>query len=162
MVRLRRFGVLRTATVAAILYAVAVFVFFAILALFVLVGAGSIPNLPGGGATAAMGGIGTLFVGAILALIYAVVGWVFTAIFCLIYNLAARLTGGIEMELTTVAPPAPVPQWAPAPPPSAPAPMVQQPAPQQPAPPPAATEPTTTPQATPPATPPTSPDAPSG
>jgi hypothetical protein len=122
MVRLRRIGVLRTATVAAVLYAIGTLIFFAFIALLVLIGGSNIPNLPGGVGSAALGGIGVLFVGLIVALLYAVFGWIITAIFCLLYNLVARITGGIEMELTTVvaAPPQPVPQWAPPPTPPTP------------------------------------------
>jgi len=40
---------------------------------------------------------------------YAVVGWLLTAIFCLLYNLAARFTGGIAVEVVREALPPPAP-----------------------------------------------------
>ena len=36
----------------------------------------------------------------LIPLAYAVIGWIVTVIFCLLYNLAARVTGGVEMQLT--------------------------------------------------------------
>ena len=47
----------------------------------------------------------------IAAILYGILGWIFTAIACAIYNLAARFTGGIEVQVDRVAPPPAVPQW---------------------------------------------------
>jgi len=56
---------------------------------------------------------------------YGIVGWIFTAIACLLYNFAAGMIGGVEIQLEAVQPPPPPPVWsgyqAPAaPPPPAP------------------------------------------
>jgi hypothetical protein len=104
MVRLRRFGIVQTATSIALMYAVVIFIFFAILALITLF-AGSVARTDQLGGFAA-GGIGLLVIGVIGALVYAVLGWVFTAIACALYNLIAGWTGGIEMQYVTPAPPA--------------------------------------------------------
>jgi hypothetical protein len=47
------------------------------------------------------------------ALFYGIIGWVFTAIACLTYNLVARWTGGIEVQVVQAPPPEPVPAWGP-------------------------------------------------
>jgi hypothetical protein len=58
----------------------------------------------------------------LLPLVYAAFGWIFTALACLVYNLAAWVTGGIEFEAVPVAAPVPpVATMPPAAPPSAPA-----------------------------------------
>lgn len=118
MYRIRRFGVMKTATVAAVMYMVIVAVFvvpFALLALLIAPSQGT-------GSAAAAGGI---LVFALLAIFgYGLAGWVFTAIAAAVYNLAARWVGGIEVEIETVAPPPPLPVWgttaAPPMPPSTP------------------------------------------
>jgi hypothetical protein len=121
MYRIQRFGVVRTATVVAVLYAL---IFGIILVPLVLLGAlvGATSDQP------FLGGVG-LLVGLIVVLFvaafYAAVGWVFTALACLLYNLAARWVGGIEVAVQVVPPP-PMPMvpstgWgAPSPPPSPP------------------------------------------
>jgi hypothetical protein len=103
MIRIRRFGIARTATVLAVLYALAALIFFAIFALFVLVFGSSMTNIPGSenipGFAPAAGAVGVLIFGAIAAVFYGVFGWIFTAIFCLLYNWVAGFTGGVEFEL---------------------------------------------------------------
>ncbi len=139
MTRIRRFGVVKTATVAAVFYGLAALIFFGILAVFVLIGATAAINVPGNqipggmfGATA--GTMGVILAGVIIAVIYAVFGWIFTAIACLIYNFIAGFTGGVEFQLELVPPPAAIPATTWTPPPAAPPP----PAPSEP---PAPTEP---------------------
>ena len=112
MYRIRRFGVMKTATVVAIMYMVIVAVFVVPFLLLALVAA------PTQGSSA-MGGIGGILVIGIIAIFgYGLLGWVFTAIAAAVYNLAARWVGGIEVEIETVAPPPPLPAWGtPAPPP---------------------------------------------
>jgi len=123
MVRLRRFGIVQTATSIAVMYAVVVFVFFAILAVITLF-AGSAARADQLGGFAA-GGIGLLVIGVLAALLYAALGWVFTAIACALYNVVAGWTGGIEMHYVTPAPqpmmPPPAP-WTGQVPPGPPAP----------------------------------------
>jgi hypothetical protein len=122
MYRIRRFGVMKTATVAAVMYMLIVGVFvvpFGLLALLLAPSQGS-----RAGATA----VGIVAIGLIAIVVYGLLGWVFTAVAAAIYNVAARWVGGIEVEIETVAPPPPVPAWTttvPAPPPSTPAPPVE-------------------------------------
>jgi len=107
--RIRRVGVIKTATTVAVLYALAIAIFAIPVALL----------------AAAAGGVGTgaqrigfveVLTFAVLGiLLYGVLGWIFTAIGCAIYNLAARFTGGIELELNMSTPPSAPAVWAPAP-----------------------------------------------
>ena len=115
MFTIRRFSVVKTATVAAVMYMVIVAVFILPLAILAVAF--------GRGESAAGGLIGVLAVGLLAALVYGVVGWIFTAIACAVYNLAAGWVGGIEVQVDQSTPP-PAPQlWAPtAPPPAPPAP----------------------------------------
>ncbi|HET9496822.1 MAG TPA: hypothetical protein VFP83_00630 [Candidatus Limnocylindria bacterium] len=125
MVRIRRFGVLRTASVLALLYGLAALVFFGIFAVFVLVAGVQSPSMPGGipGFDAGAGAVGILIFGAIAAALYGIFGWIFTAIFCLLYNWVAGFAGGVEIKLEAVtlpvpAAPVPPPAGPPAPPPA--------------------------------------------
>lgn len=125
MVRIRRFGVLRTASVLALLYGLAALVFFGIFAVFVLVAGVQSPSMPGGipGFDAGAGAVGILIFGAIAAALYGIFGWIFTAIFCLLYNWIAGFAGGVEIKLEAVtlpvpAAPVPPPAGPPAPPPA--------------------------------------------
>jgi len=103
MYRIRRFGVIKTATVVAIMYMVIVGVF---VAPFALVGLLIAPSQGGAGTAAGIVAFGLL---AIFG--YGLLGWVFTAVAAAIYNLAARWVGGIEVEIEHVVPPAPPPDW---------------------------------------------------
>jgi len=98
MYRIRRFGVIRTATVVAVAYAIA---FAIILIPIALIGL-AVGAQPVGGALTAM-----VSIGVVLVVVYPLLIWVATAIACLIYNLAARWVGGIEIDVErpTVAPP---------------------------------------------------------
>lgn len=122
MFRIRRFGVIRTANVVAFLYVVIIAVIFVPIALIFAVAA---PNAGIGGQGGAFignaGGIAIIFFGLLLAIFYGIVGWIFTAIACLLYNFAAGMIGGIEIQLEAVQPPPPTAVWggtpsAPAPP----------------------------------------------
>ena len=123
MVRIRRFGVLRTATVAAVIY-------FILTAVFAIPAALIFSAAPPATLTDQFGrtvqfNISPLFV-LVLPFIYAGFGWIFTAVACLIYNLAAPFTVGIEFEavaVTSAPPPVPKSQAPPpaASPPAAPA-----------------------------------------
>ena len=116
MYRIRRFGIVKTATVVAVIYLVVIAIFFAIALLAVAVSPQTWP-----GATVANVAVG----GLIVAVIYAFFGWIFTAIACAIYNLAAGWVGGIEVQVEAVAPPPAAPSWGPTyasnPPPPSPA-----------------------------------------
>lgn len=117
MFRIRRFSVIKTSNVVALIYMVVVAVFAVPIALIVAV-AGTATDVPG---TGAVGGV----VFALAAILfYGLLGWVFTAIACAIYNLVASWIGGIEVQVEAVAPPAPPPAWMPpaTPPPATPPP----------------------------------------
>jgi hypothetical protein len=105
MVRLTRFGVVRTASVAAIVYLILSAIIFIPVALIVGTTPVTMVDQFGQPVSVRISPIVFLF----LPLIYAVFGWIFTAIACLIYNLAAWITGGIEFEAVPVAPAAPRP-----------------------------------------------------
>ena len=103
MYRISRFGVVKTATMVALIYVIVIAIFFVPAAIIVLA--------LGRSTGVAAGGV--LIGGVLIAIVYAAFGWIFTAIGCAIYNVAARWVGGIEVQLQPVAPPPPVPLWAP-------------------------------------------------
>jgi hypothetical protein len=112
MRRIRRFGVIRTSNVFAVLYFVLSLIVLIPLALFAAAG----PNVfvdPQTGIEYRFDFGSPVFI-ILLAFIYALAGWVFTAIFCLLYNLVARFTGGIEVQVESEAP-RPDPAWQPQP-----------------------------------------------
>ena len=124
MVRLTRFGVVRTASVAAFVYVIMSAIIVIPIALIVSTTPVTVTDQFGQPVTMRLSPI-FLF----LPLVYGALGWVFTAIACLIYNLAAWMTGGIEFEAVPVAaqappacmpPPAAPPTTPAAPPPAAP------------------------------------------
>jgi hypothetical protein len=110
MYRIRRFGIVKTATVVAVMYMLIVAVFVVPFLLLTLVAAPS----QGTGTTGGVGGI--LLIGFVAIVAYGLLGWVFTAIAAAVYNLAAGWVGGIEVQVETVAPPPPVPAWGTPPP----------------------------------------------
>lgn len=116
MVRLTRFGVVRTASVAAIVYLILGAIIFIPVALIVSSTPVTVVDQFGRPVTMQISPVLFLF----LPLVYAAVGWVFTALACLIYNLAARVAGGIEFEAVPVAVPAPPPSAPPVMPPAEP------------------------------------------
>jgi hypothetical protein len=131
MIRIRRFGVVRTATVLAVLYTVAALIFFGIFAVIILLAGAQQPALPGMIDMGA-GIVGVLIGGLIVSAFYGLFGWIFTAIFCLLYNWVAGFTGGVEFELKAApfvtaqpttppagVPPSPVSPEPPASPPAA-------------------------------------------
>ena len=120
MYRIRRFGIIKTATTVAVLYMVAIAIFAIPLALLVSAVGSAIPTAAGPSIDAS----GIIMFVLLLIVGYGIGTWVFTAIACALYNLVARWVGGVEMQLEAVAPPPPVPTWgAPATPaPSAPPP----------------------------------------
>lgn len=116
MYRVRRFGVVKTATVVALLYMVIIAIFIVpVLLLIAAFGsaAGSVSNIN-------MGGI--ISIGLLAIVGYGIFGWIATAIGCLLYNLVAGWTGGIEVQLEAVQTPTPPPAWTATPPPPPPTP----------------------------------------
>jgi hypothetical protein len=87
MYRVRRFGVIQTANMAAMLYFVMTVVF---LVPFALIG-GMLGDLGDFG----FGGIVLFF----LPPLYAAFGWIATALACWFYNIIAGFVGGFEVEL---------------------------------------------------------------
>src|SRR5688572_27684088 len=100
MFRIRRFGVVKTANVAAVMYVFIVLIFVIPIGLITLAAGAGAGGTRGLGGAAAGGGI--LLLGAIAAVAYGIFGWIFTAIFCLIYNFVAGWTGGIEVQVERV------------------------------------------------------------
>ena len=105
MFRIRRFGVIRTANVVALLYAVIIAVIVVPLVVIVALIA------PKTGATGSVGAVSLLLIGLLAAVFYALLGWIFTAVACLFYNFAAGLVGGVEIELEAVQPRASAKVW---------------------------------------------------
>ena len=114
MYQIRRFGVVKTSTIVALMYVIVVAIFF-VPAAFLLAAFGR------GDTSGSV--VGVLGVGLLAAALYGILGWVFTAIACALYNLVAGWVGGIEVQVERVDPPAPPPVWGPsgtASPPTAP------------------------------------------
>jgi len=100
MVQIKRIGVLSAAKMMGILTALGGLLAGAVLSLMAVIGvsAGSMNGGPGGGS----GPAGLLFgLGAIicLPLVYGAIGFVVGAVEAFVYNFAAGLMGGIEIEL---------------------------------------------------------------
>jgi hypothetical protein len=116
MFRIRRFGVIRTSNVVAFFYLVIIAIVVVPIALIVTVAS------PTSRAFGNLGGAAVLIFGLLAAVFYAVLGWIFTALACLLYNFAAGIIGGIEIQLEAIQPPPPAPVWGTSnvPPPGAP------------------------------------------
>ena len=126
MFRIRRFGIVKTATVVAVLYVLIIAIFIVPVAILVAAF---------GGDNGSNGALALIVGGLILAVVYGLVGWVIAAIGCALYNVAAGWVGGIEVQLEAVVAPAPPPVWGPSttppqvnPPPVAPPPIAPPPA----------------------------------
>jgi prepilin signal peptidase PulO-like enzyme (type II secretory pathway) len=104
MYRIRRFGVVKTATMVAVMYLL-------VIAIFLLPIAGLIVAFSP--INAGAGAISVLTIGLLIALFYAVFGWIVTAVACVLYNFVAGWVGGIEVQVEPVTPPPPVPVWGP-------------------------------------------------
>ncbi len=116
MYRIRRFGIIRTANVVALMYAIVIAIIFVPIAIIVAVaGTGS-----GASGLGAVGAVGVLILGVLALIAYTIVGWIFTAIACAVYNISARWIGGIEVHVDQTAAPLPStqPAWGPPPGPS--------------------------------------------
>jgi hypothetical protein len=109
MYRIRRFGVVRTANVFAILYGLITLIFVIPFAL--ILAAGPVATTDRFGNPTQVD-ISPLFL-LLIPVFYAVLGWVFTALFCLLYNLSSRFVGGIEVDVDGPPPPVAPPLTAP-------------------------------------------------
>ena len=122
MVRIKRFNIVKTATVVALIYVVIVAIF--LIPITLLVGVAGVSM--NGGPQVGAGVVGILIFSVVIALVYGALGWIVTAIGCAIYNLVAGWIGGIEVEVERVEPPPPPPVWMSpgtgSPPPTAPPP----------------------------------------
>jgi hypothetical protein len=105
MFRIRRFGVIRTSNVVAFFYLVIVAIIFVPIASIVALATPANQSIGG------LGAVGVLFFGLLAAIFYGIFGWIFTALACLLYNFAAGMIGGIEIQLEAVQPPPPPPVW---------------------------------------------------
>jgi hypothetical protein len=94
MYRIRRFGVIRTATMVATMYAVVIAIIGVPLVILAILW-----TTTGDDALSAPV-LGAAVVGYLLLLVlYTLIGWIVTAVACLVYNAAARIAGGIEVEV---------------------------------------------------------------
>jgi hypothetical protein len=100
MYRIQRFGVIRTATVVAVLYALIVAII--IVPFIIIAGLLGASAADGSGILAGVGLAVAVVIGLLVAAFYAAIGWIFTALACLLYNLAARWVGGIEVAVEAV------------------------------------------------------------
>ena len=116
MVRIQRFGVIRTATVVAVVYLLAAAIFFIPFALLAVV------FRTGSAGSDGSAGLSFIVVAFLIAIFYGVIGWIITAIGCAIYNVAAGWVGGIELRIEAVEPPPPPVSWAPSTTPTPPTP----------------------------------------
>jgi hypothetical protein len=107
-VTIRRFDVVRTATVAAALYALIAIVFgllfFLPFGLLAGVAGMRTDSGAGGAGLVGVGIVGTLVFVLFGVVFYGVVGWVMTAIMCALYNFVAGRVGGIRVEVDVEGP----------------------------------------------------------
>ena len=95
--RLRGIGVLSAGKVGAILYAGIGLVVGTLIACASLLGLfAALRDQPGAGAISGVLGVGAVI---ILPIFYGIVGAIGLMIVAVLYNLAARVTGGLELEL---------------------------------------------------------------
>lgn len=96
-VRIRRFAVIRTANVFALMYVVLIAVIAIPIILFLI--PASMTTTAGDGSTATTILVGGIVIALLVMLIYGIFAWIFGAIFALLYNFAARWVGGIEVDV---------------------------------------------------------------
>ncbi|HMG16861.1 MAG TPA: hypothetical protein VK590_15500 [Saprospiraceae bacterium] len=92
MKRVKRFGVFQTSKVCAIIYF--------LVSLVIVIPIGLFISTMGGGSSSLMPFSGMMLLA--IPFIYGILGFILTAIACLIYNLIAKWTGGIEVEIETM------------------------------------------------------------
>ena len=133
MYRVRRIGVISAANVSAAIAFVITLV-FVLLAALVVLPMGSFPagvEYPGPFDRMRMPSGSLIGILVLAPVLYAAVGWVMGALTALVYNLVARFTGGLQLDLQQRIPPPPASWIAPAgnmpPPEAAPPPAAPQP-----------------------------------
>jgi len=94
---LRRFGVLSLGKFMAVLYAIIGLIFGVLFALVSLIGGGMVGG--DSGAMGMLGGFGLLSI-VIFPVLYAIIGFIAGLIGGLLFNLTAKVSGGIEMDLS--------------------------------------------------------------
>ena len=115
MFRVRRFSVLSTANTVALMYFAGFLIIFVPVALILSVARVTVTTGSGQQTTFGV----ELILLLIIPIFYGLAGWVFTALFCLLYNLAARFTGGIGVDVESRVPAGPVqPTYTPQAPPT--------------------------------------------
>lgn len=93
---LKRFGVLSVGKFMAVMYAIIGLIFGVLIAAMSLIGGGMFGG--DGGAMGMMGGFGMLSI-VVLPLLYAIIGFIAGLIGGFLFNVTAKLSGGIEMDL---------------------------------------------------------------
>ncbi|UXX77938.1 hypothetical protein N7E81_11230 [Reichenbachiella carrageenanivorans] len=92
MIRVKKFGVLQTAKVVAMIYVIVSLVIIMPFAMIASMFSDEFfPEFADFGAAAML----------MIPVMYGVMGFIFTAIGCVVYNLIAGFTGGIEIEMET-------------------------------------------------------------
>jgi hypothetical protein len=112
MVRIRRFGVVRTSNIVA-LWTFVVGLIFLIPFAIIIAAAGNMTTTDQFGRSVSINAGGAIIAFLIGIILYAGFLWVFTAIGLLIYNLVAGFTGGIEVEVERQPAPMAAPGYGP-------------------------------------------------
>ena len=107
MFRVRRFNVISTANTVAVMYFIGFLILFIPIVLFLSIASVTVTTGAGQQSTTTFGP--SLLLLIVVPILYGLVGWVVTALFCLLYNLTARFTGGIGVDVERPLPPAPAP-----------------------------------------------------
>jgi hypothetical protein len=118
---IRRVGVFSLAKMYALLLFVMGLIIGVIYGLIIMLFGAAMSSLAPRGEGPAMGGIGTIVFGLIMMIavpvFYGIIGFIFGAIGGFVYNIAAGIVGGIELDLEgptmQYSPPPPPQQWGP-------------------------------------------------
>jgi hypothetical protein len=95
---INRVGPLSVAKLAGMLYAILGLIFGAIISLIALAGGmGANPDEPGAAAVGAIFGAGAVIV---LPILYGSLGFVMTLLMAALYNMTARIVGGVHIDVS--------------------------------------------------------------
>ena len=103
---IRRFDIVRTANIVAVIYLLIALVFGLFIFLpFALIG-GIASSQAGSGAGVALGAglVGGLIFYVIIVAFYAIAGWIFGAIVAALYNIVAGRIGGLQLDVSREGP----------------------------------------------------------